>query len=364
MTLELALLIAVLLYLSQVGVFIYGIRNTRDSTSGKATPFVSVVIAARNEEQNLAECLQSVFRQTYPEEMYEVIVVDDGSSDRTPEICNEMGKGRGNFLSFTAREDVLLKGKTNALEQGIGRAHGEIVLITDADCTVPTTWIEHTAKRFAPNVGIVGGMTLQKASGAFEGMQSLDWAYLLGLASATVALQNPLSTIGNNLSFRRAAYEDVGGFRKIPFSVTEDFMLFQAIVGTRKWEYLYPVDPNVLVLSKPCTTLNELARQKQRWGKGGLDMKFSGFAIMVVGFLTHALILLGLGFGAFLPAASAIMLKLIGDYAFLYQTLKRLERTDLLRYFYFFQAYYILYVLLLPCAVFFGGKVKWKGRVY
>lgn len=362
--LELNLQIFIILYVIQVLMLLIGLRRIRDHGTNDQMPFVSVVIAARNEEQNLADCLESVLQQSYPKEKFEVILVNDNSTDRTGEICQSFVQRFENFSAFVAQEDATLRGKTNALNQGIEKARGEIILITDADCTVPPTWIEHTAKRYTPSIGIVGGMTLQKASNKFEGMQSLDWAYLLGLASATVSLRNPLSTIGNNLSFRKSAYMEVGGYKKIPFSVTEDFMLFQAIVKTGKWDYLYPIDPNVLVVSKPCQTYKELVRQKHRWGKGGLDMKLSGFLIMVIGFSAHGFTLLTFLLGNFAYALTALLIKLIADYVFLFKVLHRLNRTDLLKYFYWFEIYYMTYVLLLPFIVFFGGKVVWKGRAY
>ena len=213
-------------------------------------------------------------------------------------------------------------------------------------------------------MGIVGGITLQKAGNWFEGMQSLDWAFLLGLAASTVSLRNPLSTIGNNLSFRKAAYEDVGGYRNIPFSVTEDFMLFQSIVKTRKWDYLCPIDPNVLVVSQPCSSWKELIRQKHRWGKGGLDMRLSGFSIMAIGFCLDALLLFSLLLGNPALAVGAVLFKMVGDYSFLHTVLKKLGRLDQLKYFAAFQVYFFLYVLSLPFVVFFGGPVIWKGREY
>ena len=364
MTLENLCIILVVLYLAQITALVTGIRRTRDKQVLGVQPFVSVVIAARNEERNIGACLESVFHQTYPADRFEVIVVNDHSTDGTEALCMEFIGRHPNCKIISALEHPTLRGKTNALHRGIEQAHGEIILITDADCIVPPTWVEHTAQRYDVKVGIVGGITLQGAESWFEGIQSLDWAYLLGIASSTVSLHNPLSTIGNNLSFRKAAYEDVGGYEKIPFSVTEDFVLFRAIVETKRWEYLYPVDPNLLVISKPCSSVRELVRQKHRWGKGGLDIKPSGIAIMAVGYLTHLLILSTFLWGSFLVASSALLVKMIGDYSFLYQTLKKLGRTDLFKYFYPFQLYYILYVLALPFIVFFGGKVVWKGRAY
>jgi cellulose synthase/poly-beta-1,6-N-acetylglucosamine synthase-like glycosyltransferase len=324
-----------------------------------------VIIAARNEERNIKSCLDSLIAQTYPKPSFEVIVVDDQSVDKTATLCLEYAAENPNIRIVPSGEETTLRGKTNALAGGIRLAKGEIIMITDADCKVPPTWIEGTVKRYGPKVGIVGGMTIQRSWTAFEGMQSLDWAYLLGIASAAVAWKHPLSTIGNNLSFRRQAYNDVGGYEKIPFSVTEDYSLFQAIVRTGKWDYLYPIDPALLVTSKPCETWVELIRQKHRWGKGGLDMKVTGFVIMALGFLMHAMILAGpILYWSVTAALTGWLVKLVGDYVFLYAVLKKINRTGELRFFHAFQLYYLLYVIALPFIVFFGRKVTWKGRQY
>ncbi len=363
MTLEPLLIAALALYLFQVSLSLLGLRRLRDEIHD-TSPFISVVIAARNEERHIASCLESVLQQSYPKEKFEVIVVNDNSTDGTETICLEFAEAHDNLVYVLAHEDKTLLGKTNALDQGIEKARGDVILVTDADCTVPPTWIEWTAKRYGNKVGIVGGITIQKASNGFEGMQSLDWVYLLGLAASAVAFRNPLSLIGNNLSFRKAAYQDVGGYKKIRFSVTEDFMLFQSIVRTNRWNYLYPIDPRVLVVSEPCSALRDVIRQKHRWGRGGLDMRLTGLLIMAVGFGAHFLILLTFLIGSFFVAATGLMVKFIADYVFLYTILNRLERTDLLKHFYWFEIYFASYVLLLPFIVFFGGRVVWKGRTY
>ena len=352
------------LYLVQIAVMVLAVRRPRDEHDASAKPFVSVVIAARDEEQNLAACVKSALDQTYEQQAFEVIVVNDHSSDRTEALCQEFAAHFANFKYLNAREDADLRGKTNALDQGINEAKGEIILITDADCSVPPTWIEWTAKRYVSSVGIVGGLTLQNANTWFGGMQSLDWAYLLGLASATMSLRIPLSTIGNNLSFRKSAYQDVGGYRKIPFSVTEDFMLFRAIIQTEKWDYLCPIDPRVLVTSQPCSNWRELLRQKHRWGRGGLDMNLTGFSIGVVGFGLNILILTEFVLGDYFTAVGSLLVKMGCEFSFLYTVLRKLRHLPSLRYFLWFEAYFICYVLILPFLVFFGGRVVWKGRTY
>lgn len=364
MTFETLLLAATTLYLIQTGIFLWGVRRSGYPQQNAAQPLVSIVIAARNEERNLRDCLTSVLNQTYPSDRFEVIVANDGSTDGTDLICDDFRNRYSNFSWFTTLPDQRLRGKTNALAQAIDKAQGEIILITDADCVVPHTWVEETTRYYTPELGIMGGITLQEASRPFHGMQSLDWAYLLGVASAAVQLHTPLSTIGNNLSFRKEAYEAVGGYRKIPFSVTEDYTLFQTIINSGKWQYAYPINERLLVMSKPCQTLRDLIRQKHRWGKGGLDMKVAGFLIMAVSYTLHGSLLVGLSGLAFLSASIAFIVKSCADYLFVHRVLAPLRRTDLLRYFWYFQLYFILYVLFLPFLVAFGGKVVWKGRKY
>ncbi|HEY6952179.1 MAG TPA: glycosyltransferase [Bacteroidota bacterium] len=358
------LLIFLALYLAQVGVFVYGLYRTKDRTMPAADIFVSVVIAARDEEENLPHCLESLSHQSYPASKFEIILANDNSTDGTSAVCDRFAREHPNFSSFVARNEEGLPGKPNALAQAIEKARGEVILITDADCVVPATWIEFTARRFSDDVGLVGGITLQRANNAFEGMQSLDWAYILGIAASSAALGNPLGSIGNNLSFRKKAYEQVGGYKNIKFSVTEDYTLVQAILRTRKWNFLYPIDENTLVESRPCPTFRSLLQQKHRWGKGGLDMKVWGLLIMAIGFSLHAALLWHFVWFSIASTAAVLLVKFIADYAFLYQILIRLKRTEELKYFYWFELYYTCYVLFLPFLVFFGGNVIWKGRRY
>ena len=293
-----------------------------------------------------------------------LLLLDDGSTDSTETICNDFIQRYPNIKLVHVKEDSNIRGKANALAQGIEAAHGEIILITDADCTVPVTWVEQTANRYDSQVGLIGGFTLQKAATPFEGMQTLDWTFILGMAAANAGLQNPLGSIGNNLSFRKSAYDQVGGYRKLKFSVTEDYTVVQAIVGSKEWKYLYPIDVKLLVESKPCPTFQSLLQQKHRWGKGGLDMKPAGLAIMVIGFLMHLSPLIMLCFGGIIESAAALMVKFIADYIFLYKILSQLDRKEDLQWFHWFEIYFILYVFFLPFLVFFGGKVKWKGREF
>ena len=196
-------------------------------------------------------------------------------------------------------------------------------------------------------------------------MQSLDWAYILAVASATMALKNPLSCIGNNFSFRRKAYDEVGGYRGIKFSVTEDFALFKAITRSGRWGYRYPLEKESLVFSKACRTIPELYRQKRRWGVGGKDMPVSGLMIMAVAFCMHAFIACRIFFQS-QPNVLAMWVcsKISVRFRLIEHPFDKIQAIAQLKYFGLFEIYYMVYVIILPFAVFLGGKVLWKGREY
>lgn len=351
------------LYLLKILIFYTGARRADRVPTVTDRPSVSVLVAARNEEHNIGRCLESLAALRYEGPM-EILVIDDQSTDRTPEIIAQW-VARIPHMQGMRTEGVIhgLRGKANAITQAIARSKGEIIITSDADCVVPPAWVEETVARYDAGTGCVCGFTLIRADSVFAGMQSLDWAYLMTIASAGVGWNYALSAVGNNMSFRRQAYEDVGGYQGVGFSVTEDFALFKAIAYTTDWKVRYPVNPSALVWSEPCANLTELFRQKKRWGRGGLDIPKLGFAIMSIGFLMNAAIILLPFFGIPVWAwIGALAGKSLGDAALLAVSLRKFRLLRLYRYFPLFELYYLIYVTVLPFAVLLGGRVVWKDR--
>lgn len=363
-----ALFVLLALYLVKILVFVTGARRADRCPAGMPAlpsprPPVSVLVAARNEEGNIARCLEGLHALRYDGDI-EIIVIDDHSSDGTLAIMREWEGRDARMRVMQPGEQIPgLRGKANAIAQAIERSRGEIILTTDADCVVPPGWVEETVSRYDAHTGCVCGYTLIRADSVFSGMQSLDWAYLMTIASAGVGWGYALSAVGNNMSFRRAAYNEVGGYQGVGFSVTEDFALFKAIAYTTEWNVRYPANPRALVWSEACADTKELFRQKRRWGKGGLDIPVLGFGIMSIGFLMNAAILLLPLFG--IPAwawLAAIAGKSAGDAALLLHPLRRFGLLRLFRYFPAFALYYIVYVTVLPFVVLLGGRIVWKDR--
>ncbi len=355
---------ALLLYCAQSAMILAGLRRLIRAPRHRHEPAVTVVVAARNEQEHIGRCLESLVRLDYPREKLQLIVVDDSSTDRTAAVISGYAARNPNVLTFTAVPgDGSLRGKPNAVAQAIDRATGEIILQTDADCAVSPNWVREIVGCYGPDTGLVGGFTLLEANDWFGGIQALDWLYLFSAAGAAIGWKAPLTVVGNHLTYRRKAYDEVGGYRTITFSVTEDYALVRAVSDRTKWKFGFSLSSDSLVTSLPCPTFRDLYRQRIRWGVGGLEMKLRQQAVMGVGFILHGLMLAGLLIDPVMTAA-AFCLKTAVDVLVLSVPLRTFRAGRLLRYVVPFELYFILYVVALPFAVALHHKVRWKGRTY
>jgi 1,2-diacylglycerol 3-beta-glucosyltransferase len=360
--------VLVLAYFAEYFIFMIGVgravRAVPPNPDAHANTKVTILVCARDEEANIDDCVRSLSSIDYPSELLEILIVDDKSTDRTPERLVAWQAKLSNLKVLRTGEEIAnLRGKVNALAQGMDAATGEIVMITDADSSVAKGWVKEYLKYYDTNTGMVASVTLLHDRGFFDGLQSLDWAYLLGMASASANINVPLSVIGNNMTVRKTAYESVGGYREIPFSVTEDYALFQALWHKQPWTVKFPIAKNLTVMSTATPDFKTWWRQKHRWVKGGQGLKAIGYVIFAIGLLGN----LAMATALFaLPIAAALMVILIkwaGDLLIILPVLIRTRQVRLLIYFPIYEIYLFLFVFSMPIMM-MQKNVKWKGRVY
>lgn len=362
--LEIIFLIFLCGYFIQSVLFIIGINKSFPKINDEDLPEATVIVAVRNEEKNILRCLNSLARLQYPDDKLEIIISDGYSTDSTADIVDEFIKDKKRFRRIIANpEKENLRGKANAIDSAIKISNGKIILTTDADCEVKPEWVKTICSYYQGNVAAVSGFTTQTAYNGFSGMQAIDFIYLLIVAAGTINLGYPISCIGNNMSYRKKAYEETGGYAKLPFSVTEDFSLLRAIYLLGKYRVIFPLDKNALVTSLPCVDLKELFLQKKRWGVGGLAVPFRGFIIMSFGFIVNLCVLLTPVFftGVWLYLA---VFKIAIDLFVLFPIHSRLGIKQNLKYFIQFEIYFLVYVIILPFIVLSSRKVVWKGKEY
>lgn len=332
----------------------------------KHKPAVTVLIAAKNEEILLPGLIESLLKLEYEKKLLEIIIINDRSADSTLNIAQEYARNYEHITVLNITNEIDgLSGKMNALAQGIDQSKGELILITDADCLVSPDWVKNYVSYFKPDVGIVGGLTVLDPVGFFSTIQMLDWLFLQAIAAGTAGIGLPVTILGNNFSFRKKAYEEAGGFSKIGFSVTEDLALLNAIKNNTSWKIRYFLMRETAVESKAVPDLKAFYQQRKRWIIGGKRVSWWGYFLMSSAFAAHLLMLLMWPFN--LTSTFTIILltmSLIADFLLLYVIAVRIKRERLLRFFPFFEIFYIIYTLILAFLFVLPAKVRWKEQQF
>jgi len=360
--------ITVLYFLLQL-LLLTGLKRSsslRKNDSG-TFPKVSVIVAARNEEKNIVRCIQSLSKLHYPKDLIEVILVNDNSTDRTYELMNESTKDLNIFKVINSRKNSSqnLKGKANAIDTAIEISSGDLIFSTDADCEVPSDWITETVKYYSERTGMVCGFTMIKfEKSLFAKLQCIDWLYLLTLASASAGLKMTLSCVGNNLSFSKRTYRNVGGYESINFSVTEDFALMRKIDSDRNYQIEFPVNKKCLVESLPCENISEVFSQKRRWFRGGIGINFLGYIVGFEIYIVNFLLIFGLIFISYKIYFLLLLIRMVSELILFSKILNRFELQVLYGYYPLFIFYFAIYGLLLPWSFLFSKKIKWKGQKF
>ena len=330
-------------------------------------PKVSVIVACRNESENIERCINALAKTEYPAGLLEIILVNDNSTDDTLEKMSLAAKGNPVFkiINTEAKESGNLKGKANALDMAIKICTGDYIVSTDADCEVGPYWVRETVKYFIENTAMVCGFTkIKPEKGIFSKLQNLDWMYLLTLASASSGLNMILSCLGNNLSYSKKAYMEIGGYTGINFSVTEDLALMRKLNSDKRFKVVYPVNNHCIVETLPCRSIPELMSQKRRWFRGGTGINLLGYLIGFELFSVNFLLLSGFIFLDLKIYLLLIILKTLSELLLINKVLFTFKLQYLYKYYIIFIFYFAAYGLFLPLSFITGKKIKWKGREF
>ncbi len=261
------LVVLLLYYLSFLWQVQKGLKFTV-RPSHEAAPFVSIIVAARNEEKTIAQCLDSLARQTYDSRKYEIVVVNDHSTDNTAQfVKSKEGLSRKPSLSLYSLADADGKrcGKPAAIALGIERSKGEIILCTDADCTVTRGWATSMVGCFQPGVAFVAGPVRELPSDSFlSALQRLEFLGLITTAAGLIGSGKPIICNGANIAYRRDAFEQVSGFGPTSSSC-DDETLMQRMIQRKVGRVVFNVDPEALVQTRTPSTVLEFLNQRMRW---------------------------------------------------------------------------------------------------
>jgi len=324
--------VLLLYYLIYLGIFYRGMGR-KYTAAMNAQPFVSVVVAARNEENTIPQLLTSLINQDYPEDKYEIIIADDGSDDNTARIVQDFQKKSDNLilLPITILDEVVSR-KKNALAQAVRKSKGEIILTTDADCVVTYQWISGMVRYFGRGVGMVAGLSIPfipnwKEATLFQKYEYIDTIGLFFAAAGALGIGKAFSCSGQNLSFAREAFEKVKGYESIKDHISGDDVLLMQLIKNEGFEIRFAFGKETHALTKSETRPGNFLNQRTRWAsneKSQISLNTEFYLYLADVFLLNVLIIIGLLFVP-LYAAGAWLLKAIGEYVILRRGIKRFD---------------------------------------
>ncbi|MCB9260235.1 MAG: glycosyltransferase [Ignavibacteriales bacterium] len=225
---------------------------------------ISVIVAAKNEVNNLPNLIKSLENQKYPINKYEVIIVDDNSTDSTFKKISELIKYKSNF-SIIKVDYKKFEGKRGALQIGIEKSNYEYIVITDADCQPEKYWLKSISNKFSEKFDFIFGISpfYQKQSFlnkiiCFDNL----WVHILTFSFAIIGL--PYSASARSFAFRNDSFNKIEGYKNTTDTLSgdDDLLLREAVKNKMKIGIIK--NPGSFVFTNAKETFEDFVQQKSR----------------------------------------------------------------------------------------------------
>lgn len=260
-----------------VGSIIYYFRiETKDPIPLLDTPMVSVLVPTFNESAQIAETVERLNHLDYPN--YEILLLNDGSSDDTAEIEHKLARKYGKVRVVDLKENC---GKANALDLGFMAAKGEYLVCVDGDSYLDEKCIRYMIAHFVhPGNGervgaVTGNPRVRNRSSLLASIQLCEYASIISMIKRTQRIWGKVMTVsGVVVAYRKRALLECGLWDRD--LITEDIGVTWKL-ERNFWDVRY--EPNALCWMLVPETLKGLYRQRKRWAQGGQEVMFRHFNI-------------------------------------------------------------------------------------
>jgi cellulose synthase/poly-beta-1,6-N-acetylglucosamine synthase-like glycosyltransferase len=273
-----------------LSVLIYLIKgwNTLKRPEIKLSRFntkVTILIAARNEEEKIHLTIEDILKQDYPKHLTEIIIVDDHSTDNTSQIINSYASQNVKLLQLN--EDKPLNSyKKKAISEAIKLSTGDLMVATDADCRMGSKWLSSIVGYYENDnsVMISSPVTYFEERSLFERMQTLEFYSLIGTGGAFIGNGHASTCNGANLAYRKDVFYEVGGFKGIDdLASGDDELLLQKVAERYPGKIGFLKLYEAVVFTHAKHTLKEFLQQRRRWASKSVKYKDKKVVALVVG---------------------------------------------------------------------------------
>ncbi|MEO5995101.1 MAG: glycosyltransferase [Chitinophagaceae bacterium] len=366
-----------LMYGILIGYYHYAWKNIpefspKNFTGWKGNTKITVIIPARNEENNILHCLNSLVRQTYPLELLEIIVVNDHSTDNTEELVKNFPAINVKLINLSdyTHGKLLNSYKKKAIEVAVAAAKGELIVTTDADCTSSPDWIKCLAayQELTHAALIVAPVKIESASSVLSIFQSVDFLTLQGITGASVSVKFHSMCNGANLTYEKKAFYEVGGFKNIDdIASGDDMLLMHKIVSRYPDRFFFVKAAAAIVTTQAASSWKAFLQQRIRWAsKADKYNDKRIFIVLLMVYLLNLCLLVFLVAGLWNRIWSFFFLilligKTILEYSFIRNVAVFFKQHRLMVYFPFLQPLHIFYTVIAGWLGKFGSY-EWKSR--
>lgn len=333
----------------------------------------SIIIPARDEGKNIGACLNSILQNNYPKKNFEIIVIDDFSTDDTASIVNWFSLKHGN-IRLIQLKDILQEHinsyKKKAIDTAIGQASFDWIITTDADCTAGKDWLRLINAFIIEKdpVFIAAPVLFTHPGGFLSLFQSLDFISLQGITAASVSAGFHSMCNGANLAYKKESFFAVDGFKGLDDIASGDDMLLMNKIKKQfpgRTGYLY--NPGATIQTAPMTTWNNFLNQRIRWASKATRYEDTQIFLVLLWVYLLNVYLLAILFASFFIKyliiywLGIVLFKIFVELLFMYPAAKFFARQKQLWWFPLMQPFHIVYTVLSGLLGTLG-TYKWKGR--
>ncbi|MEO5944922.1 MAG: glycosyltransferase [Ferruginibacter sp.] len=364
--------------ISWVGIPVFkpNLKEQQFSTS------ISVIIPARNEEQNLPVLLQSLMAQSYPTDLFEVIVIDDHSVDRTAGIVDSYSKYNFRLISLADYDnnEKINSYKKRAIETGVKESKGSLIVTTDADCYLQQNWLGNIAAFYEKEkpVFIAAPVAINNSVSFIEIFQALDFMTLQGITGAAVHKKLNSMCNGANMAYEKKAFYEVDGFKNIDAIASgDDMLLMHKVFKLYPQKVLFLKSADAIVDTQPVRSIAQFFNQRIRWASKADkydDKRILPILVLVYlfnlllfiiplisTFYNPVLYIFNYQLSLIICWLLLLSLKTIVELIFLIPVAGFFKKGSLLFLFPLMQPFHIIYTVIAGWLGKFGSY-KWKGR--
>ena len=338
----------------------------------KLNTFVSIVVPARNEKNNIRNLLTNLTQQDYLKENYEIIIIDDNSTDSTTEIVNDFIEQHAEYnikIIHLSEENPEAAYKKKAISKAIEASMGELIITTDADCTINKNWLRSFVSFYQiekPQM-IVGPVSFHNEVSIFEKLQSFEFLSLIAVTAGAIRIKRPIMCNGANLAYEKSAFKAVNGFGNDNFSSGDDVFLLLKIkqqFGNKSVRFLKTLD--AIVYTEPKKKIIDFIHQRTRWASKnkGYDVKILLVSFTV--YMVNLLLIIGLLMTLVYPTIfkiilASMLIKMLIDLPILFGITKFVNQRKIMIYTFPMIILYPIYIIITG-ALGIIGNYQWKGR--